>query len=809
MKSQTTFIANIQSPAVPRLITLACVFGLLLSALTSPAIRASDEQPKQVQIVALDENPSLSDGLLKALESKGPDYKPRTEHLLSDGSPIYTNRLILEASPYLIQHAHNPVNWYPWGDEAFKAAKDQNKPVFLSIGYATCHWCHVMERESFENEDIAKLINDNYIAIKVDREQLPDIDAMYMTAVMMITGSGGWPMSSWLDEQGRPFYGGTYFPAEHFNQLLTRINDLWKTDKGALMEQADQISAAMNQVNSTSIAAKDFGDAEIQAALSEAVTSFDENNGGFGGSPKFPRESTLYFLLDQANRKNRDAQNVALSTLSHMANGGIHDHIAGGFHRYAVDSKWLVPHFEKMLYNQAALARNYSQAWWLTADINHQRTATRILDYVLREMRAENKLFYSATDADSEGEEGRFFVWTPEELDELLGTDAALAKELWNITGEGSFEGENIIHINRPLAQIAQSNQLSTAALLKKFDEWSDILLTARQLREKPLLDNKSLTSWNGMMIAALAEASTIFNRNDYLNAAVDTANTLWETMVTKDNGVYRSYFEGKASIDGTQPDYAYFAEGLIALFDATGDPLWLDKAAVLTDEMHNRFWDTANGAYFMGGEQVAGAKLAIRPKDIHDNAQPTGNSVAMRVLAKLFKRTGEPRFDTRANELIVALSGSVAESPSGFFYFLLGATEHLNGETGPQQYAARGRVSASAVRNDEKLDVSVKVADGWHINSDKPNQDYLIPTQIQLENDEPISGAEYPEAISQTLSFENSLLSLFEGTFTISTPITKNIEDTSVVKLQLQACDDKQCLPPETVTFTLGKIDG
>ncbi|MEE9335010.1 MAG: DUF255 domain-containing protein [Granulosicoccaceae bacterium] len=790
----------------PHFISLVCLSGMIFGALLTPTISTADDKPKQSKVVALDENPILIDGLLKALANKGTDYKPRTEHLLSDGSPVYTNRLILEASPYLIQHAHNPVNWYPWGEEAFAAAKDQNKPVFLSIGYATCHWCHVMERESFENLDIAKLLNENYIAIKVDREQLPDIDAMYMTAVMMITGSGGWPMSSWLDEQGRPFYGGTYFPAERFDQLLTRISELWRTDKGVLLEQADQVSAAMNQVNSTSIAANAFGDAEIESALSQAITGFDELNGGFGGAPKFPRESTLYFLLDQAKRNTPDAQNVALSTLNHMANGGIHDHIAGGFHRYSVDSQWLVPHFEKMLYNQAALARNYSQAWQLTADINHHRTATRILDYVLREMRADNQLFYSATDADSEGEEGRFFIWTPEQLEKLLGDDAKLAKQIWNVTGEGSFEGESIIHMDRPLAQVAENNQLSKKALIDKLDKWSNILLTARQLREKPLLDNKSLTSWNGMMISALAEASTALDREDYLSAGIDTANALWKTMVTKDNGIYRSYYEGKTSIEGTQPDYAFFAEGLIALFDATGDKQWLDKAAVLTDEMHNRFWDTANGAYFMGGEQVVGAKLAIRPKDIHDNAQPTGNSIAMRILAKLFKRTGEPRFDARANELIVALSGSIAESPSGFFYFLLGANEHLNGEAGPQQYAARGRVTATAVRKKDTLDVTLSVAPGWHINSDNPNQDYLIPTQLQLENKKPISGAQYPEAVNQALSFEKSILSLFEGKFSITAPIPKDSSDASVFKLQLQACDDKQCLPPETVTLTLGK---
>jgi len=304
---------------------------------------------EQQMIVALDQNPILKDGLLKALASKGPDYIPRTEHLLNDGSPVYTNRLILEASPYLIQHAHNPVNWYPWGDEAFTAAKQQNKPIFLSIGYATCHWCHVMERESFESVDIAKILNDNYIAIKVDREQLPDVDAMYMTAVMMITGSGGWPMSSWLDEQGRPFHGGTYFPAEHFGQLLNRINELWRSDRSALLDNADKISAALLTVNTNTKAAQAFGENEIRSARAQAIEGFDKQNGGFGGSPKFPRESTLSFLLDQARRNNAESQNVAISTLQHMANGGIHDHVAGGFHRYSVDNQWLVPHFRRRL----------------------------------------------------------------------------------------------------------------------------------------------------------------------------------------------------------------------------------------------------------------------------------------------------------------------------------------------------------------------------------------------------------------------------------------------------------------------------
>ena len=362
-------------------------------------------------IVALDSDPELSRQLKSVYQSLGKDYKPRTEHLFDDGSPVYINRLINEDSPYLRQHAHNPVNWYPWGDEAFAIAKKESKPIFLSIGYATCHWCHVMERESFENIVIANRMNEQFISIKVDREQLPDVDALFMTAVMMINGSGGWPMSSFLDTEGRPFYGATYFPPDQFHQLLGRIAELWQSDRDTLINHAAEVSTAINRINDTSEKAQELGTHDIERAVSNAINGFDSDNGGFGGAPKFPREPTLFFLLDQAQRPgaNDEALMVADESLKKMAAGGIHDHVGGGFHRYAVDSRWQVPHFEKMLYNQAALARNYAQAYQLTGDPQHYRTARRILDYVLRDMTAPNGTFYSATDADSEGEEGPFF----------------------------------------------------------------------------------------------------------------------------------------------------------------------------------------------------------------------------------------------------------------------------------------------------------------------------------------------------------------------------------------------------------------
>lgn len=764
----------------------------------------------QTPIVAMDTDSELSEQLVNVYKSLGDSYIPRTEHLFDDGSPVYINRLIDEDSPYLRQHAHNPVNWYPWGDEAFAVAKLENKPIFLSIGYATCHWCHVMERESFENIVIANKMNDHYISIKVDREQLPDVDALFMTAVMMINGSGGWPMSSFLDTDGRPFYGATYFRPDQFNQLLGRIADLWQSEPETLLAQAAQVSTAINRVNDTSAEAQEVGAHEIERALSDAITRFDSENGGFGGAPKFPREPTLYFLLDQAQRTNaKGALKVADETLKHMAAGGIHDQVGGGFHRYAVDSSWLVPHFEKMLYNQAALARNYAQAYQLTGDPAHYRTATRILDYVLRDMTSPNGTFYSATDADSAGEEGSFFVWTPEELESVLGeSDAQMAKRVWNVTGEGNFEGTSILHTSNTLAELATTLELSEQDLLAKIDSWSEPLRLAREQREHPLRDEKVLSSWNGMMISALAEGSDRLNNKRYLKAAERAADAIWADMHKGNGELYRSYFNARASIEGTQADYAYLAEGYLALYDINGNKLWLDRAKELIETMNEKFWDLEHGAYFMGGSVVSGASLSSRPKDLGDNSIASGNSVALRVLARMFKRTGVPRYEALANQLISALSSRIAEQPAGYYYLLTGVSEHLNGERGNQQYGGRGVVKSTARIEQDKLVVSIALADGWHINSDQPLQDYLIPTRLTLADGQALQNVIYPQAITRKLGFQQSKLSLFENRIDLIADLPPSIASTddqkseryTEINLQLQACNDKTCLAPETL---------
>ncbi len=779
-----------------------------VSALSISTALAQGETP----VVAMDTDAALSAQLIKAYEALGSDYKPRTEHLFADGKPRYINRLVDEDSPYLLQHAHNPVNWYPWGDEAFAAATAQNKPIFLSIGYATCHWCHVMERESFEDEAIAELMNEHYISIKVDREQLPDVDALFMSAVMMINGSGGWPMSSFLDNEGRPFYGATYFPPAQFTQILERIDQLWQDERDTLLDQAAQVTAAITRLNDTSSEATEVGLREIERAITQAQQSFDPNKGGFGGAPKFPRESTLFFLLDQATRtfSNAIAAEAALlmadMSLKHMAAGGIHDHVGGGFHRYAVDSQWLVPHFEKMLYNQAALARNYAQAYRLTGDEQHARTARRTLDYVLRDMTAESGMFYSATDADSEGEEGRFFIWTPEQLTDVLGEeDAALASAVWNVTGEGNFEGTSILHTPQSLGEIATALDLDADSLQQKVDQWSEALRLAREEREHPLRDEKFISSWNGMMISAFAEGADRLGHAPYLDAAIRAGNAVWQNLRQPDGSLYRTSFDGQASIDGTQADYAYLAEAYLALYDATGDTTWLTRARQLTETMNSSFWDEKNGAYFMGASVVSGASLSSRPKDLNDNSIASGNSVALRVLSRLFTRTGEPDYEARANQLIAALSSRLSQQPAGYYYLLTGIGEHLEGEAGNLQYGGRGVARARAFKRDDKLVVAINLKDNWHINSDVPLQDYLIATALTDADGQALSNIEFPDAHRRTLGFQRAELSLFENDFEIVADWPDSDHELAVlVNLKLQACNDEICLAPENLPLTV-----
>jgi len=778
-------------------------------ALNSASILAADSEEHVVnhetQIVAPGASEELTLKLIQALKDRGEDYVPRTKHKLADGEPAFINRLILEDSPYLLQHAHNPVNWYPWGEEAFAIAKAEDKPIFLSIGYATCHWCHVMEEESFENADIAELLNDEFIAVKVDREQRPDVDASYMSAVQIMTGRGGWPMSSFLNVETQPFYGGTYYPPDVFTDLINQIAVLWLDDRESLEAQATELASAVVANSQLAGKATEIGTVVIEKAVDQLVSSFDELQGGFGEAPKFPQESKLFLLLDHARRQGDDvALNAAHVSLLRMAAGGIHDQVAGGFHRYAVDNDWLVPHFEKMLYNQALLSRNYLSAYLINGDQEHRRTAERVLDYVLREMTSPEGGFYSATDADSAGAEGTFFVWTPEELRSVLGKeDAELAIELWNVSKNGNFEHSNILHYNDSFAELASARNSSTEELMSRMDAIGDVLLQARQSREKPLRDEKIISAWNGMMISAFAEAGDTLNKPEYIEAAVRAGNFIWENNGPENGELLRAFYDGHASVESAQEDYAYLAESYLMLYDVTGKDGWLKRAEALANTMHEKFWDSEVGGYFLGTQKVG----AVRPKDLYDSSIPTGNAVALRALTRLWHRTGKELYKLRADAQLVAFSGYLEKYPSAFSYLLTGASELLLGEAAHRQYVARGNVKVQARVVGDEIHLELDMAPGWHVNANKPNQDYLIATQLNSPDGKEIAKTQYPKVVSKTLGFNAGELALYENTVLIKAPLSELISTDDMLlslQLQLQACDDSICLAPEDVALSV-----
>ncbi|MBK1706711.1 thioredoxin domain-containing protein [Halochromatium glycolicum] len=622
-------------------------------ALTLALLSATQPEAVESTEAIATHPPALQQRLDAALAAKGSDYAPRTEHLKPDGQPRFTNRLILEDSPYLLQHAHNPVDWYPWGPEAFEQARRENKLIFLSIGYSTCHWCHVMERESFEDLAIAELLNEHFIAIKVDREVHPDVDQTYMTAVELLAGRGGWPMSSILTPDGDTIDGGTYFPPAEFTRLLERARDLWQAQPDALRAQAERVARAVSRALDTQGQAAALDDAIIDRALAELLARHDELQGGFGLAPKFPQEPRLGLLLDQALRTGDDAAlAAAIFTLKRMARGGIHDQVGGGFHRYAIDNDWLVPHFEKMLYNQAQLAQVYLAGWRLTADPNLARVTRRTLDYVLRDMTSPEGGFYSATDADSDGDEGRFFLWTPAELRAALpAEDADLAIRFHGVTETGNFEGRNILHVPVALDAFAAAEGVAPADLQQQLAQIHETLYQVREERPHPHRDEKILTAWNGMMISALAEAGAALEEPRYLAAAERAADLLWAEARPAPGQLTRVYLDGRASQPALLEDYAFLGAGLIALYDASADPRWLERARELTDALWSRFADPEGGGLFMG-EASTDTPLMARPKDLSDGAMPSATSAALHLLAALDQRTDDLRYGQRAGAL-------------------------------------------------------------------------------------------------------------------------------------------------------------
>ena len=598
----------------------------------------------------------------------------------SDDAPRHTNRLAGETSPYLLQHQHNPVDWNPWGDEAWQRARDQDKPVLVSIGYAACHWCHVMERESFEDDAVAARQNELFVSIKVDREERPDVDEIYMEAVQLMRGQGGWPLNVFCLPDGRPFFGGTYFPPvgrqglPSWRQVLDSVDAAYRDRKGELEKQAAQLIAGMERPPGELDDPAEAADpaAARRLAADQIMQSYDKQFGGFGGAPKFPQPFFLALLLQHAVAdKHPHARDQVLSTLRQMAEGGIYDQLGGGFHRYAVDQRWLVPHFEKMLYDNALLVPLYLDAARLSGDPFYLRIAEETLDYLLRDLRTPQGAFYASTDADSEGVEGKYFVWSLDEVRSLLGGDAPLFARYYDVSEAGNFEGLNILHPQMPLAQAAAWYQLEEAEAATKLAAGRATLLKVRAQRLPPATDTKAIVAWNGMAIDALARGGAILDAPRFIEAARTAASFILETLRSEAEGrpgLLRIFAGGRASVPAFLEDYAALADGLLSLYEATGEERWFLAARDLAGEMIDRYWDPEGGGFFTTG--AANEQLVSRRKPTYDGATPSGNSHAARVLARLYALTGDGLYADRLEAMSVAFAVGLARAPvtmSGF----------------------------------------------------------------------------------------------------------------------------------------------
>ena len=594
------------------------------------------------------------------------------------------NKLINEKSPYLLQHAHNPVDWFPWGNEAFEKAKREDKPIFLSIGYSTCHWCHVMERESFEDNEVAELMNNAFVSIKVDREERPDIDGIYMSVCQMMTGSGGWPLTIVMTPDKKPFFAGTYFPKQNrFNrigliELVPRIAEIWKTKRKEIEKSADEITSSVTQINKSDSIVK-IDESIFEKAFNEFNARYDAKFGGFGTAPKFPTPHNLMFLLRYWKRQNEPkALEMVEKTLTEMRRGGIYDHIGFGFARYSTDQYWLVPHFEKMLYDQALLVMAYTETYLATKNIFYKETAEEILEYVLRDMTHPEGGFYSAEDADSEDEEGRFYLWDAEEFRNILDKDESdIAIKIFNIEEAGNWidesrglmPGSNIIHLKKSNKEYANEFNFDESDFLAKLKSIRKKLFDYRKKRIHPQKDDKVLTDWNGLMISAFAKAAQAFNNDRYFSAAVKGYSFI-EKYLTDNNGkLIHRFRDGEAALPAHIDDYAFMINASIDLYETTFEIRYLNKAIELNALLLKEFWDDKNGGFYF--TSTKGENLLVRQKEIYDGAIPSGNSVALLNLLRLSRFTGNADYEQKASELIDYFSGNIVKTPSVFTQFL------------------------------------------------------------------------------------------------------------------------------------------
>ncbi|MDA9611801.1 thioredoxin domain-containing protein [OM182 bacterium] len=750
-------------------------------------------------------------------------YEKRTEHLRPDGYGVFVNRLIEQDSPYLLQHAHNPVDWYPWGDEAFREAAAQQKVIFLSIGYSTCHWCHVMEVESFDSIEVGELLNQHFISIKLDREQHPDVDEIYMTGVQIISGHGGWPMSNFLCPDGKPIFGATYFRTQEFINLIGKISSAWEEKKTELEEIASEHQISIDKILRTRGEITHFQnlagkiDELVATSLRSLYSREDRNNGGLIGSPKFPQEPLLLLLVDQAQRFH-DSEPMAFlnRALEGMARGGIYDQIGGGFCRYSVDENWLVPHFEKMLYNQSQLGLVFLETYRLTRRFFFKRVLQQTLDYVQKEMEAREGGFYSATDADSEGVEGRFFVWTENELKSNLSAgEFKLVLNLFAPTKAGNFEGANILSLCHPIEVLEKESR--DKDFFNRVDKIRNKLYSVREKRIHPLCDKKLIVSWVAAMAETFLKAGFEVNRPDWIMSGRKALDRIWRESLDKNQRLHRISIEGSVSISAQLEDYAQLASGLITEFDVVGDDVSLERAETILRVAVKDFWDDDYGGFFVGPLVRGGPKL-IRSKSATDGATISAVGTVVFALQRLAARRFSKKvsFDARyyaesaSSFYLGQLEGEPLSHPT-----LLRAVRALR-SSGPDsiQYASDGRckiaVSGKGVDDGRVIELRIMPASGWHISLPEELSGAATPLSIELREKSgwAIDQIIYPSC-HNVISAPDSDLSLrvYDRSFIVVLRLRKvNLEDQpngfNEVSVQMQLCNEHECLMPTRLDF-------
>jgi uncharacterized protein len=703
--------------------------------------------------------------------------------------PPGTNRLIHESSPYLLSHASNPVDWYPWGEEAIELARRLDRPIFLSIGYSTCYWCHRMEEDVFESPEIAALMNEAFVNIKVDREERPDLDEIYMTATQLLTRSGGWPNNLFLTPELKPFFAGTYFPPEDrqgvvgFPTILRRVRELWQTDRAKLEDAAKNVAQGLEDViaSANDVAPAVPAAGATSSALEALARSFDEEWGGFGPAPKFPSPANLYLLHSLASRGNEEALRMLLRTLQRMGEGALYDHLGGGFHRYTVDREWRVPHFEKMLYDNAALAEILVDTWRIAPDPELERLARGTLDFVLEKLRDEGGGFLSAIDAQSDGREGAYYVWTLEEIEKLLTpSELQILAPAFGLDRAPNFEDrEHTLYLASPPGEALRAEMEPALAKLRR----------AREARPHPLVDDKVLADWNGMMIAAMAKAGTAFREPRYERAAKAAAAFLLEELRSEDGALFHVWRDGKARVPAFLDDYAFVARGLLVLNRESGEKRWLEEAERLAEEMEKELRDP-RGGYYQSREKPY---LLVQSKPVNDGAVVSGNGIAASVLLTLFELTGKALYRERAEDALRVFASDIERYPQGAMTLALAVERYHESLANPLDALAASLVDARIDAASNPLGgfrVFLRVKEGWHINANPASSPYLIPTEIQGS----VRNVSYPPGKPMTFAFSEAPLSVYDGEVAIELEIERGATELTLV---YQACDDTRCLSP------------